>query len=114
MYSVFFVTLLVVISLITISFIIKWVSNTNMVEKMSPFECGFDPLAPTRTPFSTRFILLLVFFLIFDVETVIMLPLSQSVMNSGDVASIYYSLGFLSILLLGLLYEWANGVLDWT
>nr|YP_009128690.1 NADH dehydrogenase subunit 3 [Lyreidus brevifrons]AJR19295.1 NADH dehydrogenase subunit 3 [Lyreidus brevifrons] len=83
-------------------------------EKNSPYECGFDPKGTARLPFSLRFFLIAVIFLIFDVEITLLLPIA-SVMNITNTFSwMITSLLFLLILLLGLYYEWLQGALDWS
>nr|YP_010583729.1 NADH dehydrogenase subunit 3 [Histioteuthis bonnellii]UXN83925.1 NADH dehydrogenase subunit 3 [Histioteuthis bonnellii] len=82
-------------------------------EKNSPFECGFDPSIHTRAPFSMRFFLLAVIFLIFDVEIILLMPLTMNVMNSNTHWPLSSSLLFLFILLLGLYHEWNQGSLNW-
>lgn len=82
-------------------------------EKLSPFECGFDPHGTSRLPFSLRFYLIALIFLIFDVEIVLILPV---VVTSSVVRLQVWSLillGFIGVLLLGLYYEWAQGALNW-
>nr|YP_009041215.1 NADH dehydrogenase subunit 3 [Gramastacus lacus]CDQ51978.1 NADH dehydrogenase subunit 3 [Gramastacus lacus] len=83
-------------------------------EKMSPFECGFDPKDSARLPFSLRFFLIAVIFLIFDVEITLLLPLA----NMSPLTNIYtwtlLALFFLLILLLGLYFEWWKGALEWS
>nr|YP_009114555.1 NADH dehydrogenase subunit 3 [Homologenus malayensis]AIB52334.1 NADH dehydrogenase subunit 3 [Homologenus malayensis] len=83
-------------------------------EEMSPYECGFDPKGSSRLPFSLRFFLIAVIFLIFDVEITLLLPIA-SIFNLTNVFSwILTSIIFLFILLLGLYYEWNQGALDWS
>nr|QEX96219.1 NADH dehydrogenase subunit 3 [Sphaeroma terebrans] len=80
-------------------------------EKNSPFECGFDPHGGARAPFSLRFFLLGVVFLIFDVEIVLLFPLTVSdgdFMNSWGVLSVVFMMGLLG----GTLHEWREGSLD--
>nr|YP_010625190.1 NADH dehydrogenase subunit 3 [Atyopsis moluccensis]WBG72629.1 NADH dehydrogenase subunit 3 [Atyopsis moluccensis] len=82
-------------------------------EKNSPFECGFDPKGSARLPFSLRFFLIAVIFLIFDVEITLLLPLA-SIMNFTNIKSwIFTGMFFLIILLLGLYHEWNQGALEW-
>nr|DBA44325.1 TPA_asm: NADH dehydrogenase subunit 3 [Depressigyra globulus] len=100
----------------TIIFFMSWLISKQVTtdrEKSSPFECGFDPLSSSRTPFSLRFFLLAVIFLIFDVEIVLLIPAISSL---GLLANLTTMLGiflFLIILLLGLFHEWNEGSLDW-
>nr|AZH80881.1 NADH dehydrogenase subunit 3 [Caridina similis] len=82
-------------------------------EKSSPFECGFDPKSSARLPFSLRFFLIALIFLIFDVEITLILPLA-SIMNFTNIKSwIFAGMFFLIILLLGLYHEWNQGALEW-
>nr|YP_001425553.1 NADH dehydrogenase subunit 3 [Dosidicus gigas]ABK15527.1 NADH dehydrogenase subunit 3 [Dosidicus gigas]ABS76290.1 NADH dehydrogenase subunit 3 [Dosidicus gigas]ACH87601.1 NADH dehydrogenase subunit 3 [Dosidicus gigas]ACH87609.1 NADH dehydrogenase subunit 3 [Dosidicus gigas]ACH87617.1 NADH dehydrogenase subunit 3 [Dosidicus gigas] len=82
-------------------------------EKNSPFECGFDPSIHTRAPFSMRFFLLAVIFLIFDVEIILLMPLTMNIMKANTHWPLTSSIIFLLILLLGLFHEWNQGSLNW-
>nr|YP_009646690.1 NADH dehydrogenase subunit 3 [Alvinocaris longirostris]AEX32635.1 NADH dehydrogenase subunit 3 [Alvinocaris longirostris]WQG15285.1 NADH dehydrogenase subunit 3 [Alvinocaris longirostris]BAO52801.1 NADH dehydrogenase subunit 3 [Alvinocaris longirostris] len=82
-------------------------------EKNSPFECGFDPKGSARLPFSLRFFLIAVIFLIFDVEITLLLPLA-SIINLSNISTwMFTGAFFILILLLGLYHEWNQGALDW-
>nr|AEV91691.1 NADH dehydrogenase subunit 3 [Thysanoessa raschii] len=82
-------------------------------EKNSPFECGFDPKGTARLPFSLRFFLIAVIFLIFDVEITLLLPMA-SIINIVNLQSwTITGFVFLLILLVGLYHEWNQGALDW-
>nr|YP_010579422.1 NADH dehydrogenase subunit 3 [Leptestheria dahalacensis]UNY33478.1 NADH dehydrogenase subunit 3 [Leptestheria dahalacensis] len=83
-------------------------------EKNSSFECGFDPVVSSRVPFSLRFFLIALIFLIFDVEIVLILPSVVSTSWVSPFLWIYSLMFFLTILLLGLYYEWNYGALDWS
>nr|ANT45823.1 NADH dehydrogenase subunit 3 [Apolygus lucorum] len=82
-------------------------------EKMSPFECGFDPKSSSRMPFSSQFFLIAVLFLIFDIEIVIILPMIITIKTSNMMNWFMTSTLFLIILLVGLYHEWNNGILEW-
>nr|YP_009773375.1 NADH dehydrogenase subunit 3 [Nierstraszella lineata]QIZ12579.1 NADH dehydrogenase subunit 3 [Nierstraszella lineata] len=82
-------------------------------EKSSPFECGFDPLTSARVPFSLRFFLVAIIFLIFDVEIVLLFPIIKSMTHSLYFNTTFNGWLFLFILLTGLLYEWKEGSLEW-
>nr|YP_009554101.1 NADH dehydrogenase subunit 3 [Heterocarpus ensifer]QBA19612.1 NADH dehydrogenase subunit 3 [Heterocarpus ensifer]QFQ01363.1 NADH dehydrogenase subunit 3 [Parapandalus sp. SS-2019] len=82
-------------------------------EKNSPFECGFDPKGSARLPFSLRFFLIAVIFLIFDVEITLLLPLA-SIINMTNISTwMFTGIFFLVILLAGLYHEWDQGALEW-
>nr|YP_022769.1 NADH dehydrogenase subunit 3 [Cherax destructor]AAR37039.1 NADH dehydrogenase subunit 3 [Cherax destructor]CDL72624.1 NADH dehydrogenase subunit 3 [Cherax destructor] len=83
-------------------------------EKMSPFECGFDPKASARLPFSLRFFLIAVIFLIFDVEITLLLPLASLTPFTNIFAWGTSGMYFLIVLLGGLYYEWYKGALEWS
>lgn len=74
-------------------------------EKASPFECGFDPKNKARIPFSTRFFLLAVIFLVFDIEIVLLIPAPAALNNIVLSSLLIRGFIFLIILLLGLLHE---------
>nr|YP_009515641.1 NADH dehydrogenase subunit 3 [Nannophya pygmaea]ATL58829.1 NADH dehydrogenase subunit 3 [Nannophya pygmaea] len=83
-------------------------------EKASPFECGFDPFNKSRIPFSLRFFLIAVIFLIFDVEIAILLPMIESLYSSSLMSWTIVSTVFIVILLVGLYHEWNQGALEWS
>nr|URX53078.1 NADH dehydrogenase subunit 3 [Kalotermitidae sp. 6 AB-2022a] len=82
-------------------------------EKSSPFECGFDPNSSARLPFSLRFFLVAVIFLIFDVEIALLLPMTIVMMTSNTKSWLIISSIFLMILIIGLYHEWSQGALEW-
>nr|YP_004425005.1 NADH dehydrogenase subunit 3 [Utterbackia peninsularis]ADL62598.1 NADH dehydrogenase subunit 3 [Utterbackia peninsularis] len=83
-------------------------------ELSSPFECGFDPVGSSRIGFSIRFFLILVLFVIFDFETVLVIP-SVMWLTEGmeDNWSLFCFFGFLIMLFLSILFEMKEGVLQW-
>nr|ANU83261.1 NADH dehydrogenase subunit 3 [Loxoblemmus equestris] len=82
-------------------------------EKNSPFECGFDPKSSARLPFSLRFFLIAVIFLIFDVEIALIMP-AMIIQNSSNSYTWTITMTFfILILLLGLYHEWNQGALQW-
>nr|AAV49052.1 NADH dehydrogenase subunit 3 [Perga condei] len=82
-------------------------------EKSSPFECGFDPKTHARLPFSIHFFLIALIFVIFDVEITLILPMIKSMYMSNIFTWSNSVMLFLTILLLGLYYEWNYGALNW-
>nr|YP_009250746.1 NADH dehydrogenase subunit 3 [Reticulitermes nelsonae]AMX23086.1 NADH dehydrogenase subunit 3 [Reticulitermes nelsonae] len=83
-------------------------------EKSSPFECGFDPKNSARLPFSSRFFLIAVIFMIFDVEIALLLPMPITMATSNMKSWMLISSVFLLILILGLYHEWNQGSLEWS
>lgn len=82
-------------------------------EKNSPYECGFDPKKSARLPFSLRFFLISVIFLIFDVEITLIFPTAFIIQVRNIFTWLLTRLLFLFILLFGLYYEWKQGALEW-
>nr|YP_009131240.1 NADH dehydrogenase subunit 3 [Cryptochiton stelleri]AIA77089.1 NADH dehydrogenase subunit 3 [Cryptochiton stelleri] len=82
-------------------------------EKGSPFECGFDPNDSARVPFSMRFFLITVVFLVFDIEIVLLLPYLFFGSFMVDVFAWGGSMGIIFILTIGTLHEWSEGSLEW-
>nr|YP_009469763.1 NADH dehydrogenase subunit 3 [Schizocephala bicornis]AVE15730.1 NADH dehydrogenase subunit 3 [Schizocephala bicornis] len=82
-------------------------------EKNSPFECGFNPMSSPRLPFSLRFFLIAIIFLIFDVEIALILPIPIIFYYSNLLTWSITSISFIMILLIGLYHEWNQGSLKW-
>nr|ACY00191.1 NADH dehydrogenase subunit 3 [Bacillus atticus] len=83
-------------------------------EKNSPFECGFDPKSSPRIPFSLKFFLIAVIFLIFDIEIALLLPMMPTMILSEMNQWMMTSMVFIMILIMGLYHEWNQGALNWT
>nr|QDH07398.1 NADH dehydrogenase subunit 3 [Microcondylaea bonellii] len=86
----------------------------NMRDLSSPFECGFDPFGSSRVGFSLRFFMVMILFIVFDFETVLLMPsifwVGYEPISKCGVLSL---IGFLFILLMGIVYEMKEGVLEW-
>nr|AIX88098.1 NADH dehydrogenase subunit 3 [Schizopygopsis malacanthus baoxingensis]AMJ16492.1 NADH dehydrogenase subunit 3 [Schizopygopsis malacanthus chengi]ANK78774.1 NADH dehydrogenase subunit 3 [Schizopygopsis malacanthus chengi] len=82
-------------------------------EKLSPYECGFDPLGSARLPFSLRFFLVAILFLLFDLEIALLLPLPWGDQLDNPTETFFWATAVLILLTLGLIYEWAQGGLEW-
>lgn len=108
----FFFTLAIVISvaLVVLSYFFAF-QNLNK-EKISPYECGFEPFEDARQPFQIRFFLIAILFIIFDLEISFLFPWSLGlnlINNIGFISMLF----FLIILTSGLIYEWMKGGLEW-
>nr|YP_009059899.1 NADH dehydrogenase subunit 3 [Neoachiropsetta milfordi]AFH09392.1 NADH dehydrogenase subunit 3 [Neoachiropsetta milfordi]BAP58984.1 NADH dehydrogenase subunit 3 [Neoachiropsetta milfordi] len=82
-------------------------------EKLSPYECGFDPMDSARLPFSLRFFLIAILFLLFDLEIALLLPLPWGDQLSSPLLTFAWASAVLFLLTLGLIYEWIQGGLEW-
>nr|AER41368.1 NADH dehydrogenase subunit III [Pinicola enucleator] len=91
-----------------------WLAQTNPdPEKLSPYECGFDPLGSARLPFSIRFFLVAILFLLFDLEIALLLPLPWAIQLESPTTTLAWASFLLLLLTLGLIYEWIQGGLEW-
>ncbi|NP_008141.1 NADH dehydrogenase subunit 3 (mitochondrion) [Xenopus laevis] len=107
--------LMIAMTLSTILAILSfWLPQmTPDMEKLSPYECGFDPLGSMRLPFSMRFFLIAILFLLFDLEIALLLPFPWAAqLNTPSIVILWAAL-ILTLLTLGLIYEWLQGGLEW-
>ena len=81
-------------------------------EKLSAYECGFEPFNDSRMEFDVRFYLVAILFIIFDLEIAFLFPWAISLGNIGFLGFISMMI-FLFILTIGFIYEWKKGALDW-
>nr|QQY85590.1 NADH dehydrogenase subunit 3 [Holothuria spinifera] len=109
---IIFITLASVLSLLLLIVGHFLPSRSLELEKNTPYECGFDPINSARLPFSFRFFLIAILFLIFDLEIALLFPAIPAINTSiEDLA--FFSATFLVILAGGLAYEWEQGGLEW-
>ena len=80
--------------------------------KLSPYECGFDALEDARMPFDVRFYLVAILFIIFDLETAFLFPWAVVLRKIGW-QGFWAMMIFLAILVVGFIYEWKKGALEW-
>lgn len=80
--------------------------------KNSPFECGFPEFEDARMKFDVRYYLVAILFLVFDLEIAFLFPWS-AVLSSLSVVAFLSMMLFLFILLVGFIYEWKKGALEW-
>nr|AGZ19014.1 NADH dehydrogenase subunit 3 [Idiocranium cf. russeli BMNH 2008.409] len=98
----------------TLALISFWLPAMNPdTEKLSPYECGFDPLGSARLPFSIRFFLIAILFLLFDLEIALLLPMPWANQLILPLTSLTFATIILILLMLGLIYEWTQGGLEW-
>ena len=81
-------------------------------EKLSAYECGFEPFNDSRMEFDVRFYLVAILFIIFDLEIAFLFPWAISLGTIGVFGFVSMML-FLFILTIGFIYEWKKGALDW-
>jgi len=87
-------------------------SKLDDAEKLTAYECGFNPFIDSRTEFDIKFYIVAILFLVFDLEISFLFPFSvclECITNIG----FYCMLAFLFILTIGFIYEWKKGALDW-
>lgn len=80
--------------------------------KNAAYECGFEAFSDSRSPFDVRFYLVAILFIIFDLETAFLFPWAVSLRAIGHYG-FYAMLFFLAILVVGFIFEWKRGALEW-
>ena len=86
--------------------------RVNDPAKLGPYECGITPVGSARERFHTRFYLVAMLFIVFDIETVFLYPWAV-VYKSLALFGLIEMLVFIAILLAGLVYVWGKGALEW-
>lgn len=81
-------------------------------DKVAPYECGFSEFDNARLPFDVRFYLVAILFIIFDLETAFLFPWALSFRTIGWFG-FYSMVAFLGLLVIGFIYEWKKGALEW-
>ncbi len=85
-------------------------------QKDAPYECGFPEFESARLPFDVRFYLVAILFIIFDLETAFFVPWAISLrelVGNGTTLAFWSMMLFLGILVIGFIYEWKKGALEW-
>jgi len=80
--------------------------------KNSPYECGFEAFGDARMKFDVRYYLVAILFILFDLEVAFLFPWAVSLKEIGPLG-FWSAMVFLGILLVGFIYEWKKGALDW-
>ena len=81
-------------------------------EKLSPYECGFEAFEDARMKFDVRYYLVAILFILFDLEIAFLFPWAVALKEIGP-AGFWAMMLFLGILVVGFIYEWKKGALDW-
>jgi NADH-quinone oxidoreductase subunit A len=100
----------IAVAMVAASFVLAR-QNPNS-EKLSPYECGFEPFEDARIRFDVRYYLVAILFIIFDLEVAFLFPWAVSL---GDIGAFgFWSMVvFLAVLTVGFIYEWKKGALEW-
>jgi NADH-quinone oxidoreductase subunit A len=81
-------------------------------EKESPYECGFEAFEDARMKFDVRYYLVAILFIIFDLEIAFLFPWAVALGDIG-MAGFWAMMIFLGVLVIGFIYEWRKGALEW-
>ena len=81
-------------------------------EKLSPYECGFEAFEDARMKFDVRYYLIAILFILFDLEIAFLFPWAV-VLSEIGIFGFWSMMIFLAILIVGFIYEWKKGALEW-
>ena len=106
----FIISFAITVSLIAAGFILS--SKETSFEKISSYECGFEPFGDAHSIFNIQFFVVGILFMLFDLELAYLFPW---VLNLGNISifSFFIMFFFLILLTIGFIYEWKKGALDW-
>jgi NADH-quinone oxidoreductase subunit A len=97
--------------IISLSYLL--VTQSPETEKLSTYECGFDPYGDTREQFNIRFYIIAILFVLFDIEIIFMLPWCLSLAKL-DLLGFWSMVEFLAELGIGFIYVWCVGAIEWS
>ena len=101
------------LGLLIISLSYFLVTQSPETEKLSTYECGFDPYGDTREQFNIRFYIIAILFVLFDIEIIFMLPWCLS-LSKLDLLGFWSMVEFLAELGIGFIYVWCVGAIEWS
>lgn len=109
-----FIFLIINIILSIVLLLVAYIAAPRVIylEKVTTYECGFKSFSDSRMRFSIHFYLVAILFLIFDLEIAFMFPWAISLDRYGNV-EMFSMIVFLYILIVGFIYEWRKGGMDW-
>jgi len=81
-------------------------------DKLAPYECGFEAFEDSRMKFDVRYYLVAILFIIFDLEIAFLFPWAVSLKEIGLFGFMAMAM-FLGVLVIGFIYEWKKGALEW-
>ena len=90
----------------------RFARNPHDPQKLSSYECGFDPFEDTRAKFDVRYYLVAILFIVFDLEIAFLFPWAVALKSIGTFGLVAMGI-FLLILVVGFVYEWKKGALEW-
>jgi len=95
--------------------LVAWLLSPRQPDRVkdAPYECGVDPIGDARLRHSIRFYVVAMLFIVFDLETVFLYPWAVTFRKLG-LFGLVEMIVFLAILMVGLLYVWKRGALDWS
>ena len=112
-----FVVIAIVFSFIAIGFPSLMGPGRKNKQKLEPYESGIIPFHDARRPFPIKYYLVAMLFILFDIEVLFLYPWAGIILPLRDQYGVWLTLipmgVFLVILVIGLLYEWSKGALDW-
>lgn len=113
-YLAILVFILVAIAFAVGTLVLAWLVRPSRYHavKLQPYECGIEPLTDARDRYSVRYYLVAMLFVIFDVETVFLFPWAV-IMDRLLLFGLIEALVFLAILIVGYVYAWRTGALEW-
>ncbi len=108
-----FLFMAIAVSVGAISFSLILGRNNRYREKVSTYECGFEPFQDSRNKFEVKFYLVAILFIIFDLEIIFLFPWAIAFDQIG-LFGFLSMMFFLLVLTIGFAYEWTKGALDWS